>query len=928
MERMKAERLRAEYLDEPLGIDVVRPRLGWIATSGRRGAAQSGYRILAASRRELLDDDKNDLWDSGKIHGFKTQQIEYGGRELSSEQRVYWKVRVWDEAGAEGPWSETASWTMGLLGREEWGGSWIGRVCDVKPTKEKPKPSVYLRGGFRVRSGMTRATVYATARGLYRLWLNGERVGRDVFSPEWTDYHVRVQYQTYDVTALLAEGDNAAGAVLGQGWYSGYIGMFGFQKYGMDPSFLMQLNIEYEDGTRESVVTDESWLASYGPIVSSDLQMGETVDARLEMPGWHCAGPGFEGRGDWAPADVLHDYGGWLVAQMSRTIRETEELSPRSVRRLPDGRTLIDFGQNMAGWLRVGLRGAAGTAVVFRFGEALDGAGELYADNLRFARQTDVYVCRGSAVPAEGDSDEAGEAWEAFEPTFTYHGFRYVEVGAGEFELGDARAIVVHSDLTAAGELETSHPLVNRLIGNIRWTQRANFMSVPTDCPQRDERHGWTGDAQIFSGTAAYNMDVSAFFSKWLVDLEDAQRPTGAFTDFAPFVFGPKGEYGNDFTYTHTASAGWADAPIIVAWKLYETYGDERVLRKHYEAMKKWVEFNRRLHPDGIRRDVPQYGDWLSVNERPFEEVVAEFGRMVSHHSTTPYDIFSTAYMAYNAKLMANIAGVLGEEDDRAAFGERFESVRTAFVQAFVDAEGRIKGDTQTAYAMALEMDLLPRELRAAAFRRLTDKIAQAGDMATTGFLGTKFLMDALVREGRDDLAFRLLLREEYPSWLYSVRQGATTIWERWDGWTKEKGFQDPGMNSFSHFAFGSVGEWLYRNVGGIGSEPSVPGFGSLIVRPRPLGGLSFARCRYETPHGTASTEWRIESGKFLLDLVVPVNATALVYVPSAENSKVLEGDSPVGLAIGVQELDRDEGCRVYRVVSGSYRFESLLTAT
>ena len=925
MERMKAERLRAEYLDEPLGIDVARPRLGWIVTSGRRGAAQSGYRILAASRKELLDEDRGDLWDSGKIYGTDTQQIEYGGLELASEQRVYWKVRVWDEQGAESPWSEPASWTMGLLNRDEWDGLWIGKVCDVKPTKEKPKPSVYLRREFQVRPGVARATVYATARGLYRLWLNGKRVGRDVFSPEWTDYHVRVQYQTYDVTEFLTEGDNAAGVVLGQGWYSGYIGMFGFQKYGMDPSFLMQLNIEYEDGTRESVATDPSWTASYGPIVSSDLQMGETVDARLEMRGWHSAAPAFGGAGEWAPANVMHDYGGWLVAQMSRAIRETEELRPQSVQHKPDGRILLDFGQNLAGWLRAGVRGAPGTSVVFRFGEVLDADGELYTDNLRLARQTDVYVCRGTAVADEEDSEEEGGSWEVFEPTFTYHGFRYVEVGTGEFELGETTAVVVHSDLPVAGELETSHPLVNRLIGNIRWTQRANFMSVPTDCPQRDERHGWTGDAQIFSGTAAYNMDVSAFFAKWLVDLEDAQRPTGAYTDFAPFVFGPKTEYGNDFTYTHTASAGWADAPIIVAWKLYETYGDARVLRKHYDSMKRWVEFNRRRHPGGIRRDVPQYGDWLSVNERPFEEVVAEFGRMVSHHSTTPYDIFSTAYMAYNAKLLANIAGVLGEEADRKAYEERFELVRNAFVDAFVDAEGRIKGDTQTAYAMALEMELLPRELREAAFGRLTDKIRQAGNMATTGFLGTKFLMDALVRGGRADLAFRLLLREEYPSWLYSVLQGATTIWERWDGWTKEKGFQRAGMNSFNHFAFGSVGEWLYRNVGGIGQEPSAAGYRSLLIRPLPLGGLTFARCRYDTPLGIAETNWRVENGEFLLDVVVPANSSALVYMPSVEGTEVLEGDSPAALAEGVQEVGHEDGCRVYRVGSGAYRFVSLL---
>ncbi len=910
METLRAQRLRAENLDDPLGIDVERPRLGWIVDCGRRGAAQSAYRVLVATRPELLDEEKGDLWDSGVVTSAATQQVEYAGKKLVSEQRAYWKVRAWDELGHEGPWSETGCWSMGLLSRDEWRGVWIGSKKDVKPTKEKPKPNVYLRKDFGARAGVRRATVYATALGLYRLWLNGERVGKDVFSPEWTDYHVRVQYQTYDVTDRLREGDNAVGVLLGQGWYSGYIGMFGFQKYGMDPAFLLQFNIEYEDGSRDCVTTDGSWTASLGPVVSSDLQMGETIDARLEMPGWNA--PGFADTA-WTPADVMYDYRGWIVAQMSRPIRETGERTPYSLRWTPDGRVLIDFGQNLAGWLRASIKGEAGTRITFRFGEALDASGVLYTDNLRFARQTDVYVCRG------GDG-------EVFELTFTYHGFRYVELsGDGPFELGETAAVVVHSELPETGELETSHPLVNRLIENVRWTQRANFMSVPTDCPQRDERHGWTGDGQIFSGTAAYFMDVSAFYAKWLVDLEDAQRPTGAYADFAPFIFGPKTEFDNDFTYTHTASAGWADAPLIVAWLLYETYGDRRVLRKHYASMKRWVEFNRALFPDGIRDDVSQYGDWLSVNERPFEERIAEFGRMVSHYSTTPYDIFSTAYMAYSAKLMSDIAAALGEEEDRRTYRERFEHIRTAFIDRFVDGEGQIKGDTQTAYAMALELDLLPERLREAAVSRLVGKIRELGDMATTGFLGTKFLMDALVREGHADLAFRLLLREEYPSWLYSVRQGATTIWERWDGWTEERGFQDPGMNSLCHYAFGSVGEWLFRNVGGIGREGAEAGFGALLIRPRPLGGLTFARCRYDGVSGPAATEWRIANGEFLLNVEVPANATALVYVPSVEGTEVLEGDTPARLAEGISEVGREDGCAVFRIGSGKYSFVSLL---
>lgn len=915
MEALQAERLRVEYLDNPLGIDVIAPRLGWIVTSERRGARQTDYRVLVATELELLEAGQGDLWDSGKTESSETQHIVYGGIKLSSGQAAYWKVQVWNENDKVSDWSEPGKWTMGLLGREQWQGQWIGWKSERKPTKETPKPNVYLRRDFWIGAGLKRATVYATALGLYRLFLNGERVGNDVFSPEWTDYHVRVQYQTYDVTDLLREGDNAAGAILGQGWYSGYIGMYGYQRYGMDPSFLMQLNLEYEDGTTTSIVSDSEWKASFGEIVSSDLQMGETIDARLKMPGWNMAD--FNEDDKWTNVDIMYDYRGWIVSQMSRTIRATEERNPELIRFLPDGRTIIDLGQNCAGWLRVSLTGKEGARLLFRFGEVLDANGELYTDNLRFARQTDSYICHGGGQ-------------ETFEPAFTYHGYRYVEISGDteSIELGDITGIVVHSDLPETGRLVTSHPLVNRLVENIRWTQKANFMGVPTDCPQRDERHGWTGDAQIFAGTAAYNMDVSAFFAKWMVDLEDAQQPTGAYTDFAPFIFGPKTEFDNDFTYTHTASAGWADAPIIVAWGLYETYGDKRLLEKHYDSMKRWVEFNRKQHPDGIRRDVPQYGDWLSVNERPFEEVIAEFGRMVSHHSTTPYDIFSTAYMAFNAKLLADIAGVLGEESDREDYLKLFVIIRDAFTEQFIDGTGKIKGDTQTAYAMALRMDLIPEELRTAAIEGLVGKIEQAGGMATTGFHGTKFLMDVLTQAGYADVAYRLLLREEYPSWLYSVNQGATTIWERWDGWTEENGFQDPGMNSLCHYAFGSIGEWMYRNIGGIDRDVAAPGYRKLLIHPRPLGGLTAASCSYDSLQGRIETKWEVANGRFILEVTVPANVTARIVIPSAAGTNVLEGNTELSAAEGILGTSReDNDCVTVEVSSGKYRFASKMSA-
>lgn len=903
MATLKAVRLRTEYLEDPLGIDTPAPRHGWTPAGAedRRGAAQTAYRILAASSPERLAADEGDLWDSGVVASKACAHIRYAGAALGSGQHVWWKVRLWDERGAAGEWSEPARWSVGLLSRAEWAGCWIGVKLGRKPTREQPLPAVYLRRRFAARGGVRRATVYATALGLYRLHLNGQRVGREALAPEWTDYHVRVQYQTYDVTALLRAGDNALAATLGHGWYTGYIGMYGYQKYGMDPSFLLQLNIEYEDGTVQSISTDESWRASLGPIVGADIQMGERHDARLAKPFWEQAA--FEDE-SWPQATRMYDYRGLVVAQMSPPIRATQELAPAEVRVLPDGRTLVDMGQMTSGYLRVVFEAERGVSYTLRYAEALDEQGELYTANLRYARQTDGYTC-------------AGCGRETFEPLFTYHGYRYVEIAGGPAPAADdIVGVVVHSALPETGTLETSDPLVNRLLSNILWTQRANYMSVPTDCPQRDERHGWTGDAQIFARTAAYNMDVSAFLAKWLTDLDDGQRPTGAYTDFAPFIFGPKTEFDNDFTYTHTASSGWADAPPIIAQLLHELYGDREVLRRHYPALLRWMAFNETLYPDGIRRDAPQYGDWLSLPERPFEEAQAELGWLVGELSTTPYDVFGTAYYANGAAIMAQIAEALGEADDAARFAALSARIKSAFVREFVDADdGRIKGDVQTVYAMALAWDLLPGELRPAALKRLTDKIEAGGVMAATGFHGTRLLMDVLSDGGREDLAFGLLTRQAYPSWLYSVLQGATTIWERWDGWTEERGFQRPGMNSLCHYAFGAVGEWLYKHVGGIAPDPAAPGFGRAIVRPRPLGGLSWARCGYASIRGRYEVDWRLGAGGALeLAVTVPAGCRALVHVPAAAGTTVLErgggggADGEAGGAAGGCESGADGG--------------------
>lgn len=912
MGKLVALKLRTQYLEQPEGIDEARPRLGWIVQSARRGARQEAYQLLAASTPERLAADEGDLWDSGKVASPETQHIAYAGRPLASGQRVYWKVRAWDERGVAGDWSEPARWSMGLLRRDLWQGIWIGKKLKLRPTKEQPMPAVYLRREFQARGGIRRATAYATALGLYQLHINGQRIGDAAFPPEWTDYHVRTQYQAYDVTAQVREGGNVVAVVLGHGWYTGYIGMYGYQKYGMDPSFLLQLNLEFADGSQAHVATDQSWQLSLGPITGTDLQMGESYDARLEQDGWMEAG--FDAAG-WEPASRMYDYRGKLVAQLAPPIKAVQEIRPAEVRVTAEGHTLVDMGQATSGFLRVRLSGEAGTKYTLRYAEALDEQGKLYTANLRFARQTDSYICRGAGEP------------EVFQPAFTYHGYRYVEIsgGGGPVAADDITGVVVYSSLPEAGQLETSEPLVNKLISNILWTQRANYMSVPTDCPQRDERHGWTGDAQIFAPTAAYNMDVAAFLGKWLIDLQDGQQPTGAYTDFAPFIFGPKTEFDNDFTYTHTGSAGWADAPPIIAWFLYEWYGDLQVLRRQYASLKRWMDYNEQLYPVGIRRDAPQYGDWLSLDERPFAETKAEFDWLVAGHSTTPYDVFATSYWVHGTALMAKISRALGEEADAQHYEALHESVRAAFVREFVDEQGVIRGDTQAVYAMALSWNLLPEHLREPALQRLVGKVESGGGQLATGFHGTKHLMEVLAASGHEELAFRLLLREQYPSWLYSVTQGATTIWERWDGWTEERGFQNPGMNSLCHYAFGSIGEWMYRHIGGIAPDTSEPGFAKAIIRPRPQGGIRSATCRFDSIRGRYRTAWRLDEGRFELELEVPANARATVYLPAAALEQVQEGGQPLAAAEGIVIRGHEGGCAVLEAGSGTYRFTSAL---
>ena len=745
-------------------------------------------------------------------------------------------------------------------------------------------PPAHLRKEFSLPKPLKRAVVYASARGIFDLYLNGRRVSEDYFAPEWTDYDRRIQYRAWEVTDRLRQGDNALGAVLADGWFSGYVAWLKRRcNYGSDRnSLLLQLELEFEDGTKELVVTDDSWRCSAGPLLAADFQMGESYDARRELEGWDS--PGYDASA-WQPVEPVEAPAAPLVAQVAQPVRATQELEPVAIFQPKPGVWVFDLGQNIAGVARLKVSGPAGTTITLRHAERLNPDSTIYVTNLRTARAIDRYTTKGAA----------GELWS---PRFTFHGFQYVEL-TGYPGIPDRETItglVLNSDTPLAGAFQCSHPLVNQLYANIVRSQRGNFISVPTDCPQRDERLGWMGDAQIFIRTATYNMDVAAFFNKWMYDVADAQSPAGVFSEISP---------RHTLMTAHAGAAGWGDAGVIVPWYVYRVYGDTRIIDRHWAAMERWMEFIQRHNPDLVRRNErgSDYGDWLSIGEETSKELLA------------------TAYWAYDAALMAKMAAATGRQAEAARYGELFEGIRAAFQREYLLPDGGIKDETQTACLLALYFDLLPTEQRAACAARLVENIESRGGHLSTGFLGVRQLNPVLSETGHHDLACSLLLTDTFPSWLYPISNGATSIWERWDGWTADKGFQDPGMNSFNHYSLGSVGEWLFSVVAGIDQDPEVPGFRKIVLRPSPGPGLDWAEASYRSICGTIESRWERQGDSLTLEVAIPANTTATLLLPCPEGSEVTEGDLPAAQAPGVTLLGREGRPREIRAGLGKLPF-------
>ena len=762
---------------------------------------------------------------------------------------------------------------LGAFGMAPWGKAKLASLVLPAPR--------YLRTTIALNKPVKSATLYATALGNVDLHLNGQRVSDEYFTPGWTDYKKRVYYRAYDVTKQLQQGKNAWGAVLADGWYSGYIGWGRARDhYGKNPRFLGQLHVEFADGTTQTFATGNAWKAATGPILEADFLMGETYDAQRELSGWDTAEYSDEA---WQPVAVGAELQPLVQAHPGPPVVAFEEFRAKNIAEPRPGVYVLDMGQNFAGVPRLTIKGEPGQKIQLRFAERLNPDGTIYTTNLRSARTIDTYICRGGN--------------EVYQPRFTFHGFQYIEI-TGLKQRPTAETVVgvaISSATPVAGRFECSDPMRNRLHKNIYYTQRANFIDIPTDCPQRDERLGWTGDAQVYIRTATLNADVHAFFNKWLVDLEDGQRADGQFPMVAPVKVA-----GDD------GGPAWADAGTICPWTVYQVYGDRQTLAKHYEAMKRFVAFNKSRCTEELLppKQYHCFGDWLSIK------------------ADTPKEVIFTAYFAYSTKLTANAAAVLGKADEAAEYNALFDKIKAAFNKAYVAADGRIKGDTQAVYVLALAFDLVDGEKWEQAAKYLVANIEQREGHLSTGFIGTKDLMLVLAKIGRNDVAYRLLHNETFPSWGFSIKHGATSIWERWDGWTPERGFQDPGMNSFAHYSFGAVYQWMVENIGGIRSKG--PAYKKIVIAPTLDGKLTWAKVRYESIRGPIASNWVVKGGKvLLLGVTIPANTTATIAIPTAEADVITENGNPLASAESVKVLSEGPEGVVLSVGSGSYRFEA-----
>jgi alpha-L-rhamnosidase len=911
--------LRTEYLENPLGIDARKPALSWLVFGERRNILQGSFQVQVAHSTADLARGKDLLWDSGKVISDSTF-VRYAAVDAQSRQRYFWHVRVWDQNDQPSNWSEPAWWEMGLLDEKEWTADWIEVGWNEDPKVFNPCP--FFRHSFRLDKAVRSARLYITSHGLYEAYLNGQRVGDQVFTPGYTPYDKMLQYQVYDVTDLLQQGENALGAILGDGWYRGKVYINNKRNvYGTRLGLLAMLMVETDDG-QVLIATDPEWKATTGSIIKSDMKDGEIYDARLEMPGW-CT-PVFDDRA-WTSVRIAAHDKSCLVASMGVPVRCKETFHPKVIK-TPKGETVLDFGQNLAGVVHFKVRGPKGTTVRLRHGEALDKEGNFTMENL--------FIFQPKETPffQEVHYTLKGEGEEEYEPHFTVHGFRYVllEGYPGELKPEDFYSVAIYSDMPQTGTFVCSDPLINQLHHNTEWSMKSNFLDLPTDCPQR-ERAGWTGDAQIFTPSASFLMDTRAFFRKWLTELRLEQRPDGFLGNFVPDPY----RLNNDTIQSLTAgSSGWGDVAVLMPWALYQAYGDTAILENQYESMKAWVEHVRR---QARKMNWTKFFDprtWFSREFRRRQQYIWDtgyhWGEWLEPGSGSNFIIglemirrvlfgtayVATAYYAHSARLLAKTAEVLGKQEEAHKYHALANQVKAAYVAEMIGKEGRIKPDKQASYVRVLAFDLAPDELKPVIAEHLMRQIRAAENHIGTGFLSTTYLCHVLAENGQLDLAYELLNQKTIPSWLYAVTRGATTIWETWEG-IKADG--TPWM-SLNHYSPGAVVNFLHRKVAGI--APTEPGYKRFAIHPMPGGGLTGAKAAYESMQGLIVSEWKKENGQMLMNITIPANTRAVVTLPSAALGSVTENGIPLGKADGVSNPIQVGTNTQVELGSGTYRFD------
>jgi len=924
---LEAYCLRTEYRENPLGLDTKKPRLGWKLRSDNANVMQIAYRLQFSSNLHFT----NVTWDSGRTETSQSQHVRHDGLELKSAERVYWRVKVWCSHGEESSYSRPSYFETGLLEASDWKARWIEPEKEVDPDAYKPAP--YIRKEFSVKKGLVSARAYLTAKGLYGFYLNGVEGTDFLFTPGFTSYHHRLQYQAYDVTSLLKEGANALGVVLGDGWWRGRTGGADLKNnFGYKLAFLGQLLLEYDDGSREIVGSDGTFKASRGPLLKSDMKAGEIYDARINMEGWN--EPGFDDSA-WEPVHVTEDGLDNLIATRSVPVREKERFTPK-VLRTPNGETVLDFGQNIAGWVDMKVRGEAGTEIVLIHGEALDKHGNFTLSNLSEHGTLEDFQ--------EVHYILAGKGEERYRPKFSIFGFRYVLVKnyPGDVTSDNFTAVAVYSDLGETGDFTCSNPLLNKLVSNSRWSQKSNFMEVPTDCPTR-ERAGWTGDAQVFSRTAADFMNAYPFFEKWMSDLAVEQFQDGSVGSTVPTVLG----YHNleewerlsktsanpmmAFRKPGTASmldgsSGWGDAAVIVPWTMYLCYGDKTIIENQFDSAKAWVDYmavNAR-NPNPRFQDTPAYrnrtdgerdadyiwdtrfhfGEWLETDTE-----MKDLAALLTKTGGCFPDV-STAYFAYSARLLSEMARVIGKTEEAEKYQTLYMKIKRVYNTYFIQEDGSILDGRQAPNVRTLAFGLAEEEKKQAVADRLAKMVIEQDYRLNTGFLSTPFILHALADSGYEEIAYRLLEQESCPSWLYAVRMGATTIWESW------RGIKPDGelAGSLNHYSYGAACDFLFAGAAGIRPEWDRPGFKHFVLKPIAGGTLTHASATYESLYGTIKSSWEKTEQGVAYRFEVPANTTATIMLPG-EPEDLKKGFE------GFPDVRYEDGRIAFTAGSGSYQF-------